>query len=297
MINDYKELSHIYFIRNRGTGEFYIGSSIDADKRYAEHIALLKHNKHRNYKLQNSYNKCSDFYMQSCSIEVHGSSMKEHRDLAFEFEDKLIKEHINNPLNLNIATSAYNPNNFGRKHTIETKNKQSISAKKRWMLPDEKERQSVISKQYHASLSLNQKYLNSKRMTILNERFKTDPVIKQKQIEGSRLFWNDQKNKENQSVKRKNFFKNGGYKYQLTNKFTDTHKENISKGKKKAWSLLNDSKRKEWNQKRAEGMKKLVKVGDKIYTSRMDAAAGEKISPPTVKFRIDSANFPEWNWI
>lgn len=48
--------------------------------------------------------------------------------------------------------------------------------------------------------------------------------------------------------------------------------------------------------KRALGMQKTVIVHDRIYPSRKDAATGENVTPPTVKDRINSPNFPDWKW-
>ena len=47
----------VYQIRNIITGKIYIGSSVDIDTRWAEHKRDLRVGKHRNKRLQNSYNK------------------------------------------------------------------------------------------------------------------------------------------------------------------------------------------------------------------------------------------------
>lgn len=47
----------VYKIKNTITGEYYIGSSKDLEKRILSHKVLLKNNKHTNHKLQDSYNQ------------------------------------------------------------------------------------------------------------------------------------------------------------------------------------------------------------------------------------------------
>jgi hypothetical protein len=47
----------VYMIKNLMTGDFYIGSSVNIDKRWSDHISKLLYNKHTNTKLQNAINK------------------------------------------------------------------------------------------------------------------------------------------------------------------------------------------------------------------------------------------------
>jgi len=47
----------IYLIRNRISEKFYVGSSIDIDRRWTRHLDDLTKNKHHSIKLQNSWNK------------------------------------------------------------------------------------------------------------------------------------------------------------------------------------------------------------------------------------------------
>lgn len=49
--------SGIYRIKNIITGDCYVGSSVNIEKRWKEHQRRLKNNKHCNPKLQASYNK------------------------------------------------------------------------------------------------------------------------------------------------------------------------------------------------------------------------------------------------
>lgn len=290
--------SEVYFIRNRGTGDFYIGSSYNADHRFKEHLRLLKKKKHPNYKLQKSYNECQDIFLQYYPCTLYEGSIKEHREYAFETEFSLITSYSNDPKLLNINLDGCPMGMFGKKHSDGAKKKQSDAARKRWEKPGEKEKRAELSKQMHKAFTPSQKQRNSKRMTLLNNEYKKDPIIKQKQINGTKGYWNKPGNREKQSKARKEYFLNGGYKYQLENEFTDYHKQQISIGRKKYWLSLTQAEKNIQNKKRAVGQRKKVIVGDKIYNSREEAAIGENISSPTVKDRINSKSekFKDWKW-
>lgn len=71
------KLSGIYLIRNRVTEKFYVGSSIDINRRWTRHKDDLNKNKHHSIKLQNSWNKHGsenfDFIwvQQACKIVLN----------------------------------------------------------------------------------------------------------------------------------------------------------------------------------------------------------------------------------
>ena len=47
----------IYGIRNSISGKWYVGSSINIQRRWKKHIQRLRTNKHENIKLQRAWNK------------------------------------------------------------------------------------------------------------------------------------------------------------------------------------------------------------------------------------------------
>jgi group I intron endonuclease len=51
------KLSGIYRIKNIITGDCYVGSAVNIERRWKKHQWMLKANRHCNPKLQNSYNK------------------------------------------------------------------------------------------------------------------------------------------------------------------------------------------------------------------------------------------------
>lgn len=74
-----KESRGIYLIRNIENNKFYIGSSIDIESRWNDHRFNLRHNKHVNQYLQNTYNK-------------HGLAKLEF--IFYEDMDQLTRENI-----------------------------------------------------------------------------------------------------------------------------------------------------------------------------------------------------------
>lgn len=60
----------IYCIKNSITNKNYVGSSINILGRLYKHRALLRHNKHQNSYLQNSWNKHSEEYFTCFILEI-----------------------------------------------------------------------------------------------------------------------------------------------------------------------------------------------------------------------------------
>lgn len=75
------KLSGIYKIVCKNNNKFYIGSSIDINRRLKTHISLLKHNKHTNEYLQRAWNKYSEQNFRYEIIEtVHDNSQLQIRE-------------------------------------------------------------------------------------------------------------------------------------------------------------------------------------------------------------------------
>lgn len=130
--------SGVYQIQNLINGKCYIGSSKNLNTRKRIHFSDLKLNKHHNSKLQNAFNK--------------------YGEKNFEFS---ILEYINNPENLikieqfyidffDVVSNGYNirifaENNAKRKHNSETKTKISNALKGRKISIDTKNKMSISS--------------------------------------------------------------------------------------------------------------------------------------------------------
>lgn len=115
-----------------------MGSSIDIERRWGEHLRCLRGKRHTNAKLQNSYNK-------------YGESEFEHR-IVFEcFPEEMIpleQEEINKKSELNISPVA--GNTLGRPVSDETRKRHSAARVETWKNPEYRQAQSVRMKKQAA---------------------------------------------------------------------------------------------------------------------------------------------------
>ena len=113
-------ISGIYKIQSKIKPErFYIGSSVNINRRWIEHLSLLNRNIHSSPRLQNHYNKYGESDLQFTVL----LRCEENNLMLYEqwFLDAL------EPW-FNISIFATSPM-AGREHSIETKNKMSLSRK------------------------------------------------------------------------------------------------------------------------------------------------------------------------
>lgn len=110
----------IYSIRNKVNNKVYIGSAIDIQRRFGEHLRMLHRNDHENDHLQKSWNKYGED-----NFTFNVERICEDVELV-KFEQEAIDEYKNeigwdNMYNINPnATSC-----LGRKHTEESLKKMS----------------------------------------------------------------------------------------------------------------------------------------------------------------------------
>jgi predicted GIY-YIG superfamily endonuclease len=98
-----------YEIVDPESGKFYIGSTEDVKYRMRKHLTSLKTNTHKNKELNSIFNQNGGKF----NIIIHKKDTKEE---AVEYENKLLNENLNNPLNVNILKA-------DGKHAEETKEK------------------------------------------------------------------------------------------------------------------------------------------------------------------------------
>ena len=79
----------IYKITNTSNGVFYIGSSIEVEKRMQQHKSDLRHNNHHNHKLQNSFNKYGESSFTFEVIEYLRCDEKRLREIEQKYIDEL----------------------------------------------------------------------------------------------------------------------------------------------------------------------------------------------------------------
>jgi group I intron endonuclease len=119
-----RKISTVYSIVHIVSGKPYIGSAIDADKRFSEHKFDLIHNHHDNLRLQNAWNKYgSDAFEFKILEEVLDPANLLEREQYWM--DKL--RSYDRAKGFNIRKKA--ESNFGLKHTPETRKKMSENGK------------------------------------------------------------------------------------------------------------------------------------------------------------------------
>lgn len=108
--------------------------------------------------------------------------------------------------------------------------------------------------------------------------------------------WESSEARLRQSEQRKQFFANGGEHHQRGKPLTIKEKERLIEGTKNYYYSLTESEREAFINKRVTPLMKPVIVNDKEYPSQKAASIGENVTPPTVRDRIRSKNFPEWKY-
>ena len=73
----------IYMITCKENGARYIGQSIDVETRYVRHLSALRHNKHTNTHLQNTWNKYGNY---SFEFEILEGNLKGYELISKESE-------------------------------------------------------------------------------------------------------------------------------------------------------------------------------------------------------------------
>ena len=107
---------------------FYIGQSINFDKRMRYHKWQLEANRHPNGYMQNAFNKYKDF-----NTEILFTCTENYLDLVEQELINMYKEE-KGFMNLMLSVNASRGENHpwtGKKHTNEAKEKMSIAAKNR----------------------------------------------------------------------------------------------------------------------------------------------------------------------
>jgi len=119
--------SGIYKIENLKTNKVYIGSAVSLTKRFRCHISTLRSGKHRNDKLQKSFNKhgenCFEFKVL---IECEVKDLLMYEQMLIDFYNAVQGGY-------NIAPVA--GSGLGKKHTEETKEKMRKAWEIRRMKP------------------------------------------------------------------------------------------------------------------------------------------------------------------
>lgn len=297
--------SFIYMFHNTETNKFYIGSTLDAENRKKRHLNSLKAGKegrinlkgekikHPNYKFQQAFNENPNFDFIATEVSSFNKTKKENRLDAEKVELEIIKENWNDPDILNLTTIPI-PMLVGNKLTDETKIKQSKSALLGWQMPGNEKRREIVSNT-SKNLSDEEKKKRSDRMKIFNNNI--SPEVRKENSEKIKEAWTDPELRKQQSENRLNHFSNGGFKYNLGLPISEEKLEKLCKGRDNFYNSLTEEEKLELIKRKTEPNKKPIEVDGKIYSSRKEAAISENVTPPTVRDRINSKNFPGWKYI
>ena len=156
------EKSYIYKITCKENNKFYVGSTVDFERRWTIHKSLLNNNKHHSKVLQNCWNKYGEDMFQ---FEVVETIDKQDKDFLLQreqyFLDTLkpelniceiagsclgIKRTIEFGINKSLSQIGEKNHFFGKKHSDETKQKMKLKSTGRKHTSDTKEKISLSRK-------------------------------------------------------------------------------------------------------------------------------------------------------
>lgn len=118
----------IYKIINKENGKYYVGRTLNLDKRWYQHKKLLRKNNHFNKYLQSAWNKYGEAKFEFIVVEYVVDKI-ELINREQEYINNFILERnmgLNNCYNLSESSISPMDINKGRKHSEKTKKKLSI---------------------------------------------------------------------------------------------------------------------------------------------------------------------------
>lgn len=155
------KLSGIYRISNVLDNKFYIGSAINIEKRWKDHIYRLNHGLHENGYLQRAWTK---FGQHNFSFSI--VKLVDNKEKLIK-EEQSILDKLKPEYNLCIKANSQ----FGLKRSEETRKKISTAQRKRWA--------SILSEQRIREIE-NERYQKSKRVKREKKGFKLSDETKKR---------------------------------------------------------------------------------------------------------------------
>jgi len=269
--------SGIYKITNTKNGKFYIGSSVNIQKRWNAHKRALRKNKHENILLQRSWNKYGEEYFQFEIIEETNDVLLQEQHYLDELKpyDPKIGFNIGKQ-----ATGGDNLTNHPDKENIITQIKQTCKTRYANMSEEEKQQRSNAVKgdknpNFGNKWNAKQRKRMSKYMTGRKHSAKTIELISN----NTKQMWQNEESRKKLIEAR-------------------TGEKNHFYGKKHSEESLNKIRLKKLSQlyeKPIEEMNcNIVKIKNKIYVGIEFAAIMSGISQNTIRYRCNN-NKEKWN--
>ena len=127
------EESGVYLILNTANQHFYIGSTVNLRRRWAQHIWYLEHNRHHNPHLQNAWNRYGGHSFVYFVAEIVGVT----RSILFAEQQWIDKFDAANRRDCyNMCARAYS--HLGRKRSEETRRRLSLAQTGKKATPEAK---------------------------------------------------------------------------------------------------------------------------------------------------------------
>lgn len=164
----------IYKIINKDNGKYYVGRTLNLDKRWYQHKKLLKKNNHFNKYLQSAWNKCGEDKFEFIVVEYVIDKTE-----LINTEQRYINQFIldrNKGLNncYNLSESSISPMdiNKGRKHSDETKKK--LSDMNKGKIPWNKNKRLKLSHEYTSRICKKKYNPNLNSDFVVNSKYTSE---------------------------------------------------------------------------------------------------------------------------
>lgn len=123
-------MGFIYSILNKENGRIYVGLTIDVKRRFKEHLAELRGNRHHNTHLQNAWNKYGEEAFEFNILETCDNDMLgENEKWWINYFDSTNKLKGYNQITGGDTNHGSDNPMYGRHHSVESRRKMSESKK------------------------------------------------------------------------------------------------------------------------------------------------------------------------
>ena len=273
--------SGIYIIKNKVNNKIYVGSSSDINRRWCVHKSKLRNNKHDNIHLQRSWNEYGKDNFEFSIIEYCNTNLK-------ELEEKYIHEmkSYDFTIGFNMSEKAYggdNISNHPNKDLIIEKIKKSL--KERFDNMTELERQELSNKMIgEKNPNFNHRWTDEMKE---NNSIKLIEYFETHESYQTGKSWEELFGEEKAKELRENLSKVASSRTGDKNPFYGVHHSEHSKDKIRQKRLG-----------KYHGHQNLpFEIDGKKYNSLGEASKLLNIPIPTVRWRIKSKAFPNYNYI